>query len=240
MKTEWILPAAGVGSMLLTLLVFGGCWIGMRRRRLKVPPGIGEWINGLGFGILPAMAVAKVYGQYTESGSTGTEIIQPLKPVLWITENGRFFPGRIEILFFLAAFTGICLWLIFRKSEFPPNGDMAGVSLTLWAGIRTVTETLREVSQMDVGEWRIVYLAIFAVTSLWLILWTFRRQKTIKNTSQTVIYWLVTIVTTAAVWVLVSGTLTTGSSIGNLAAVTGCSIARTAALLAAGGDSRKV
>ena len=239
MKTEWILPAAGMGSMLLTLLVFGGCWTGMRRRRLKLPPSIGEWINGLGFAILPALAVAKVYGQYTESGSTGTEIMEPLKPVPWITENGRFFPGRIEVILFLAAFTGICLWLIFRKNEFPSNGDMAGVSLTLWAGIRTVTESLREVSQMDVGEWRILYLAAFAVTVLCLIIWTRRRQKRINNTSQTVIYWLVTLVTTAAVWVLVSGTLTTGSGIGNLAVIAGCGIARTAALLAAGGDSRK-
>lgn len=239
MKTEWIMPVAGMGSMLLTLLIFGGCWVELRRRRLAARPNGGEWINALGFGLLPAMAIAKVYGQYTEAGSTGVPVMEPMKAVPWFTEAGRFFPGRIEMVLFLAAFIGICLWLMFRKGEFPPNGDMLGVSLTLWAGIRTATESLREISQMDVGEWRILYLAVLAVTAAWLILWTARRRKRIKNTSQTIIYWLVTLVTTAGIWCLVSGMLTTGSEIGNLAAVTGCSIARAGVLLAAGGDSRK-
>lgn len=239
MRTEWILPCAGLGSGLAVLLVFAGCWLALRRRRLRIRWSAGEWMNALGFALLPALAVFKAFEPYMGIGSVGKAVFDPLPLLPWATENGAFMPGRIELVLFLLAFLTVCLWLMIRRNDLGSRGDLLGVSMTLWAGIRTVTEGFRTDSQLSFGEWRAVYLLAFAAALLWMILWTGRRQKRIKNTSQTVIYWLVWILCTGALWTTISGTLSVGSEIGDLAVVVGCSAARTGVALAAGADSRK-
>ena len=236
MRTEWILPAVGMGSGILLLLLFGGFWAGLRRRRLHLK-GAGEWMNALGFGLLPALAVYKAFEPYTPVGSAGREVFDPLPEADWVTANGRFVPGRIEMILLLAAFIGLCLWMMIRKRDLGSHGDVMGISLTLWAGIRTVTEGFRAESQLDLGSWRVIYLACLAASLLWMMLWTGKRQKRIKNTSQTVLYWFVWVICCAALWTTISGTLSVGSEIGDLAVVTGCAAARAAASLATGAES---
>ena len=139
----------------------------------------------------------------------------------------------------LAVFLIMCLWMMIRKNDLPPNGDLLGVSMTLWAGIRTATESLRTESQLSFGDWRAVYLAALASVLIWMIVWTSRRRKRIKNTSQIILYWLVMLLCTAALWATVSGTVSTGSGIGDLAVSAGCGTFLAAAVLTAGGESRK-
>ena len=238
MSTEWIIPAAGAGAGLLMLILFAWGWLGLRRRRLRRRAGTGDWGNAIGFGMLPSLMTAKAFEAHL-AGSAGKALFRPVPEIPWLTENGLFAPDRIEMILFLAAFLGMCLWLIGRRNDFPPTGDLAGIAMTLWAAIRSVTEWLRAESRLSLAGWRVVYLLSMAVTLIWLALWTLQRQKRIKNTSQTVLYWLVTVIGSIGLWVIISGTLSTGSEIGDLAALAGCSAARAAAVLAAGAESRR-
>ena len=238
MKTEWILPCAGAGAGIALLLIFTGCWLGLRKKRLHLKPGIGEWMNALGYALLPAVAIYKAFEPYTDIGNKGTAVFDPLPEIPWITENGRFVPGRIEMLL-LCAFAGICAWLMIRKRDLGPHGDLLGIAMTLWCGVRTVTESFRAESQVNLGDWRVIYLMGLAASLLWMVIWTGKRQKRIKNTSQTVLYWFVWVICSAALWTTISGTLSVGSQIGDLAVIVGCAAARAAVTLATGAESWK-
>lgn len=220
------------------LILFTWGWLGLRKRRLRRRAGAGEWGNAIGFGLLPCAMTLKAFEAHME-GNAGRTLFRPVSEIPWLTENGLFVPDRIELGLFLAAFLGICLWLMGRRKDFPPTGDLAGVAMTLWAAIRSVTEWLRAESRLSLAGWRVVYLVSLAVTLIWLALWTLQRQKRIKNTSQTVLYWLVTVMGSVGLWVIISGTLSTGSEIGDLAALAGCSAGRAAAVLAAGAECRR-
>ena len=90
MRTEWILPCAGLGSGLAVLLVFAGCWLALRKRRLRIRWSAGEWMNALGFALLPALAVFKAFEPYMGIGSVGKAVFDPLPLLPWAIRDIRY------------------------------------------------------------------------------------------------------------------------------------------------------
>ena len=127
----------GAGLSLVTVLAFADGWI--RVQRPKGNTGAGRLWNGIGFGLLPGIAVWKCFEQ-ASSQSTGTEIPKGFFQMAWLTKDGRFLPARTEMLLAVILFGTIAVWLIARREDFPDNGDLAGISVALWSAGRLVTD----------------------------------------------------------------------------------------------------
>ncbi len=170
----------GSGAALLATLAFADGWIGERKRRGgNTFPG--TLLNGLGFGLLPGAAVWKIFEQITFLGA-GKPLEEGIPALPWVTENGVYLPCRLELILALAAFTGMLIWLALRKRELPENGDLTGVSLTLWAALRLMTEGFRAPEAALCGiRLLTVYLAA-GILALCLVLWSRRALKAKENT----------------------------------------------------------
>ncbi len=232
------MAAGGALLGLLTLAGFSAGWLRGYRKRTGVKAGGGRRLNALGFGILPALTVGKAFEQYTSEGR-GTLIAEPLPAWPLLTGDGRYLPCRIEMLLALAAFAALCIWLALRENDFPDNGDLAGVSLCCWAGIRNVTECFRETTALAIGEIRLVPVLCGGVTLILMIVWTRRRMQRVRCTGQTVLNWTVLLAAAAAVILNRMGKLETGSGIGDLLLIAGCSAAAAVVTLETGGGGRR-
>jgi len=178
-RSGFRLSVTGIGAGLscLTLLGFAAL-----RRKAGGGKGAGDALNGLGFGLLPAAAVWKIFEQRTRTGQ-GREIPEGLPRLPWISEGGAAQPCRIELILALLLFAAILLWLMLRKGETLPAGDLGGVSLACWAAARMLTENLRlrQIAALP-EDFRIAGWAAAAAMALILILWTGRAFRQQKNT----------------------------------------------------------
>ena len=174
------LIGAGAGLASLVFFAFADGWAGERESRgEKSFPG--TLLNALGFGLLPAAAVYKCFEQQTFL-SAGKAVPEGIPALPWVTVNGVYQPCRLETALGLIAFAAVIIWLMLRRTEIPENGDMLGISLTLWSTIRLITERFRST--------RLPFLT-YAGTITWLaagvmfavlVIWTYRTVKNKKNT----------------------------------------------------------
>ncbi len=170
----------GAGAALLTALAFADGWIGERKRRGgdRRP---GTLLNGIGFGLLPGAAVWKIFEQNTYLNA-GEAVGKGIPALPFVTENGLYQPASLEMILALAAFAGLVIWLALRKTEPEENGDLLGVSLTLWGTVRLITEGFRAPEAARLGtELLPVYLSA-AVMLLYLLIWTRRALRKKENT----------------------------------------------------------
>ena len=218
---------AGIAVSLLVLILF----MLIRTARNKKTPGdsptFSRWTDGAGFGLLPAAAAWKIFE--TIYAGNGGEVIEPLPMLPWLTENGRFVPCAIETAAALICFAGICCWLMLRKEETAGKGDLLMVSLCAWSGIRVITESFREPPNNIL---RYIYCAVIMIC---FGVWT-ARQKQLKRLNAAT--WFAAILCTAMIVLTTSGALSTGSRIGDLAAVTGCTGLTVLLTLLCGSDQR--
>ena len=222
---------AGIAAALLTLILFMLLRMAMNRSEA---PGTRKGLSlmdGIGFGLLPAAAVWKIFeSMYT---GAGREVTEPLPLIPWLTEKGRFIPGNIETAAALLCFIGICLWLMIRKNRPEGAGDLLMISLCLWAGIRIVTEDFRDASD---NVFRYLYCAVILIC---LGVWTARYLKQARAKQRVAGNWVVAVLCTAMIVLTSSGTLSVGSEIGDLAVIAGCAGLMVLTALMCGGDSRK-
>ena len=157
------------------LFLFMGLWLIGRKKRTGKEIFAGQVMNGIGFGLLPALAVLKAF---QEAGTgTGSKVLEPLPCIRWLSVNGYYMPGRIETCAAAVMFLLVCLWLILRKNELPDNGDLIMITVCIWAAIRLVTE-----------DFRTQPMNLFRFTScgtilLCAVLWSVRRTRHIRMTS---------------------------------------------------------
>ena len=174
------LVGIGAGLAALVFLAFADGWAGERDRRgeKRFP---GTLLNALGFGFLPAAAVYKCFEQQSFL-SAGRMVPEGIPACPWVTENGVYQPCRLEIVLALIAFAAVIIWLAIRREELPENGDLSGVSVTLWGAARMITESFRST--------RLPFLT-YAGTVTWmaagamlivLLIWVFRTARQKKNT----------------------------------------------------------
>lgn len=214
------------------LLLFMTLWLIGRKKRTGKSIFAGQVMNGIGFGLLPALAVLKAF---QEAGTgTGSKVLEPLPCIQWLSVNGYYMPGRIETSAAAVMFLLVCLWLILRKKELPDNGDLMIISVCIWAAIRLVTEDFRK-EPMD----------IFRFTSCGTILacailWSVRRARYSRMTARTIID-LTAVCACIAINLLTSlHILSAGSGIADYAVKTGSAALLLFLTLMIGGDLRRI
>ena len=231
-----VLLGIGAGISLLMLLLFTALRIADIRKRVRPLRG-GEWINAIGFGLLPGIAVWKIFEQGTRLAA-GTDVFEPLPVVPFLTTKGMFAPCRIEMAAALICFAGIVIWLICRKEDLPGNGDLLFAVLCVWGWVRGVTESFRADPLLRIGELNPVQAAFLLLAVLCLLVWSIRREKTQKSAAMTALEWLAVLSCGSVIVLQTAGILSVGSSIGDLAVLAGCGLLGMILVLLAGKDSR--
>ena len=221
---------AGILTSALVLILFTILRIRMNPKTSAETRRLTGWLDGIGFGLLPALSVWKIF-EALRSGAGG-DVTEPLPLIPGLTENGRFLPESIEAAAALLCFAGVCVWLMIRKDELRETGDLLMVSACLWSAVRIVTESFREVPDNVI---RYVYCALILAC---LTVWTARQAGRFHAKQRTAGNWIAAALCTAMIALTASGTLTVGSAIGDLAVIAGCSALMTLLTLLCGGDQR--
>ena len=205
------ISAAGIGAglSLLVILAFACGWIRARSRRLAQAGGAGRVWNGLGFGLLPGIAVWKIFEQRTLLGQ-GTSLPEGLDGAWVFSAEGKWLPGLLEAALALALFGAVALWLVLRKQELPENGDLAGVSLALWCSGRLVTETFRENQIALLGSARIAGWIAAGTMAVILAAWTARAFRIKRNTGYALACVPVFLISIAGMVLIQNGIVRTG------------------------------
>ena len=119
--SESLFEAAGVNVTItgvygilsvIILLLFMSLWLAGRKKRTGREVFAGQVMNGIGFGLLPALAVLKAF---QAAAMNGAGVTKPLPCIRWLSVGGCYMPGRIETAAAAFFFILLCLWLIVRK-----------------------------------------------------------------------------------------------------------------------------
>ena len=233
------LTVTGIGAIvsLLVMLLFSGIRILETRRQKETELTTGDLLNAAGFGLLPCIAVWKIFERGTILG-TGTECFEPIGEIPLITAGGRFAPSAAEMILAAACFAGIILWLILRKDELPGNGDLLLTVLCVWGLIRAFTEGFRETALLRTGSVNLTQILLLLAADIPLAVWTVRMEASQKSTAFSVLEWIAVLSCEAVLVLNTMDILSAGSRIGDLAVNAGCVILSMLLTLAAGKDSR--
>ena len=221
----------GVVSVLV-LFLFMSLWLVGRKKRTGSDIFAGQVMNGIGFGILPALAVLKAF---QEAGTgTGSKVLEPLPCVRWLSEAGQYMPGRIETVAATTAFMMLCLWLVIRRTELPDNGDLIMVSVCIWAAIRLVTEDFRT-------EPAFLFRCTSCITILFCaVVWSVRRAQRVRVPGRTVTELGAVCICIAVNMVTAAKLLTVGSAVADFFVKTGSAFLMLMLTLMIGGDLRRI
>ena len=219
-------------AVIFIALLFMTLWLIDRKKRTGKPIFAGQVMNGIGFGLLPGLAIWKALRDIGVGRETA--VPEPLPWVSWLSEDGFFRPGRIELVAALGCFVLLCLWLILRKKDLPDNGDLLMISVCLWAVIRLVTEDMRTEPR-----------DFFRYTScgtlmICLMIWSLRRA-VVCGTPWRVLLDAALVAVCMAVYMLTAKkVLTVGSNIADFAVKTGSATLALLLTLIVGSDMRRV
>ena len=215
----------------VVLFLFMSLWLIGRKKRSGREIFAGQVMNGIGFGLLPALAVLKAF---QEAGTgTGSKVLEPLPCIRWLSVNGYYMPGRIETCAAAVMFLLVCLWLIFRRNELPDNGDLIMITVCIWAAIRLVTE-----------DFRIQPMNLFRFTSCGTmlacaVLWSVRRARYGRMTVRTVVDLAAVCICIAINLITSLQIVSAGSGIADYAVKTGSAALLLLLTLMIGGDLPK-
>ena len=84
-----------VFATVVTALLFMTLWLVDRKKRTGKPIFAGQVMNGIGFGLLPGLAVWKALRDI--GVGPGAEIPEPLPLVDWLSKDGFFRPEHIAL-----------------------------------------------------------------------------------------------------------------------------------------------
>lgn len=239
--SETLFEAAGINVTVtgvygvlsvIVLLLFMSLWLIGRKKRSGRELFAGQVMNGVGFGLLPALAVLKAF---QEAGTgRGAAVPEPLPCIRWLTEDGCYMPGRIETAAAALFFVLICIWLIARKEEMPDNGDLFMIGLCSWAAIRLVSEDFR------VGQMNLFRFASCGVILACAVLWAVRRAKRLRIPARTVTDLAAVCICIAVNLVTATKILTAGSEIADFAVKTGSAALMLILTMMIGADLRRI
>lgn len=239
--SEVLLEAGGINVTItavygvisvIVLLLFMSLWLAGKKKRTGRDIFAGQVMNGIGFGILPALAVLKAF---QEAGTgKGARVLEPLPCVRWLSVGGYYMPGRIETAAAAVLFILLCLWLILRKSELPDNGDLIMISVCIWAAIRLVTEDFRR-DPMDLFRYTSCGTILFCAA-----VWSIRRAGMIRMPVRTAVDLTAICICIAINLLTAKHVLTMGSEIADYVVKTGSAALMLILTLMAGGDLRRI
>ena len=216
----------------IVLFLFMSLWLIGRKKRTGNSVFAGQVMNGIGFGLLPALGVLKAF---QEAGTgKGLKVMEHLPLIKWLSVDGYYMPGRIEAAAAMVCFVLLCLWLIIRKRELPDNGDLIMISVCIWASIRLITEDFRT------NQLHLFRFASCGAVLLCAAVWTFRRSKLIRTPVRTAIDLAAICVCIGANLATATHLATVGSEIGDYAVKCGSAALMLALTLMIGGDVRSM
>lgn len=227
----------GAGLSLLTVLAFANGWIGAAGRRLSAEGGAGRLWNGIGFGLLPGIAVWKIFARRTVLAA-GTRIPDGLGNGWFFGAGGRWLPMRMETVLAVILFAAFVLWLAARKREMPENGDLAGVALSLWSSVRLVTENFRAEQIGPASDFRMNGWLAAGIMLLVLTGWTVRAFRQKRNTGYAAACVPVFLASIAGIALIQNRVLKTGLPAADLAAQACLSLLALKAVLCMGRVTR--
>lgn len=214
------------------LFLFMALWLIGRKKRTGKDVFAGQVMNGIGFGLLPALAVLKAF---QEAGTgKGSRVLEPLPCIRWLSEGGYYMPGRIETAAAALLFIMLCLYLILRKKEMPDNGDLIMIAVCIWAAIRLVTEDYRREPQ------NLFRFTSCATVLLCAVVWSVRRAKLMRIPIRTIIELAAICICIAVNLITSLQVLTAGSAIADYAVKTGSAALMLLLTLMIGGDVRRI
>lgn len=204
----------GAGLSLISLLAFANGWIGVRKRNGSAG-GAGLIWDGLGFGLLPSLAVWKCFEQMTVLGR-GNAVPEGLAQNPWLTEGGNWQPCRIELVLALALFACLVIWLMLRRSALPENGDLMGVSCAMWCAVRLVTDGFRMEQLPLMGNARISGWLFAGIMLIVLILWSGRAMRMHQKTGYMLACWPVLLAAVAVMVLTRNQIIRTGNAVADM------------------------
>lgn len=164
----------------------------------------GKFVNAVGFGLLPAFAVFRLFTEGTDFAFGRVSRTGWLRDTLLTAENAEgqcvYVVNRIEAIGLLLLFALLVLWLALRRERIPNNGDVLWVALTELGGFCLLTDILYEPEQVRIGEIPVLLAAGAFLILLALIVWTVVNAKKKKNTALMVACWVVYLVAMAAIY----------------------------------------
>ena len=234
------ITVSGVGdaAAFLTILLFSWIWMIERKKRGNNTGTRLERLNAAGFGVLPGIAIWKIFEQATAL-SRGKPVFAPLPETAIFSEMGYFTPSRTELIFSVIIFSGLVLWLILRRKEFDGNGDLFWTVLCIWGQIRAFSVRFRIHSFPIQGTVWVEQIIWLVVSFLPLILWTIRNHNINGFSWLPVVVWIVVLCCGTFLVLSTADVLSTGSSIGDLAVSAGGTGLSILLILLAGKDSRR-
>lgn len=233
------ITGTGIGAVisLLVMLLFSVLRAAERRKKSENGISGGELLNAIGFGLLPGIAVWKVFEQNTLLGK-GIGLFDPVGEIPLVTEGGRFAVSRAEMILAAVCFAAVILWLILRKEDLPGNGDLLLTVLCVWGLLRAFTEGFREETILRVGRFNLTQILLLAAADISLAVWTVRLDAAQKSTAFSVLEWMAVLSCEAVMVLNTAEFLSAGSRIGDMAVNGGCVILCMLLILSAGKDSR--
>ena len=225
--------AAGV----LMLIVFSGIWVlFVQKRDRKTMAGC--WMDAVGFGVLPAIAVWKAF-EYAFSEPAGKTIGGSWEgSVYGIFGNGQFFPSGIEMIAVAAAFLAVVGWMMIRKEGLPGRGELLTVVICVWGLIRIVAEGFRR-DAFQAGNVSLGICAALGAEIICFFVWSVRRHRKQKSPGLTAIEWGAVISCGALIFLQNAGIIILRNDMANIAASAGLTLLMGALILGAGRDNRE-
>ena len=235
------ITGTGIGAVisLLVMLLFSGLRAVGRRKGNNAGFSTGEIPDAIGFGLLPGIAVWKIFEQGTLLGK-GIGIFDPVGEIPLITEGGRFAVSRAEMILAAVCFAAVILWLILRKEDLPGNGDLLLTVLCVWGLIRAFTEGFREETILRAGRFNMTQILLLAAADMPLAVWTVRLDAAQKSTAFSILEWIAVLSCETVMVLNTSEYLSAGSRIGDLAVKTGSALLALILTLLVGGEVRKL
>lgn len=160
----------------------------------RTESGFGRFLNSIGFGLLPALAVMTFSLRNTFWGVGRASASGWLKNTLFTVtdEAGKtlYAIWRFEIIGILLLFALLVLWLALRRRPLADRGDILAIALAGLGAMYMLTDTLHGPEFLTFFGVRFGQVAGAALMLLALMGWTIRNIRRESGAGITIVCWL--------------------------------------------------
>lgn len=236
----------GIPVALIVWLIMFLIWSGMYKKTIWAGTlegtGAGKRLNAAGFGLLPALAVFRLFTVKTELARGRISHSGWLKDTAFTMLNGDgqtvYCLALISTVGLLLLFALLVLWLALRKERIPDNGDVLWTSVTGLGALMIVISTIAREDGLKLGNMPVQVWIGFLLIMIPLLVWAVRNGRQKKNTAYIIVCTAVFFLTAAVVAVREYSELLGNETVTLTAIRTGASLLAVKATLCLGRVSR--
>lgn len=197
----------GIPAALILWVIMALIWSGMYRKTIWAGSlngtRNGKCLNAIGFGMLPALAVFRLFTEGTDLARGRISHSGWLKDTLltMINVDGQsvYRTGRIGAIGLFLLFALLVLWLALRRGRITDNGDVLWTATVELGALMIVTSTLCREDGLKAGSMPIQVWIGFLLILIPLLIWAVRNGRQKKNTVYIVVCTAVFILSAAVV-----------------------------------------